>query len=335
MPKLLKAGLIGCGDYLRWEINDLTNSRFFSVKSTFDLDPKKSERIGGLIGASPVSSVDQILDDEEIAIVLIFTPPWARKELFQKAVARGKHIITTKPFGSNLEDARELLGIVSDRVSCSVFYGRSGNASVEMIKKILVNGEIGHLALYKEDWLHHYPVWNDWATDPKKNGGPFMDAMVHNLNKARYLIGSKVADIHYFSDNYAQSLKCNDTEFMKLDFENGASSYLFITWAADLEVFDPTGNDRVHYGIQQMITDKGWYITEEEKEGRSIIKAVKEKEVKMWDVKPLPLNKYDQFSVNLQEGNAQPFDARDALIDMEIMDVAIRSLSHKKELFAV
>lgn len=327
MAVLLKAGLIGCGDYLRWEMDDLTSNKYLKVKSTFDLDRGKSRAIAGKINAYPVDGAGEIFEDPDIKVVLIFTPPWARKDLFAQAVETGKHIITTKPFASSLEDAEELYGMVKDRVNCAVFYGRSGNAPVEMIKKVLDSGEIGHLALYKEDWLHHYPVWNDWATDPEKNGGPFMDAMIHNLNKARYLVGSPVKQIHYFSDNHVQSLSCRDTEFMKLDFQNGASSYLFITWAADLEVFDPTGNDRVHYGIQHLITNRGWYITAEEQHGKVVIKAVKEKEVKTWEVDPLPFTKYDIFSINLQEGLAQPADAGDALIDMQIMDAAVKSLS--------
>ncbi len=153
-----------------------------------------------------------------------------------------------------------------------------------------------------------------------------MDAMVHNLNKARYLIDSQVININYFSDNFAQSLKCRDTEFMKLDFENGAASYLFITWAADLEVFDPTGNDRVHHGIQQLITSEGWFITEKEQDGKPVIKAVKEKEVKTWEVDPLSHTKYDLFSINLQEGKSQDSDASDAIIDMQIMDADVKSL---------
>ncbi|MFW5878063.1 MAG: Gfo/Idh/MocA family protein, partial [bacterium] len=245
MAKVLKAGLIGCGDYLRWEIDPINNSKYFKVKSTYDLDPEKSRKVATRIGAASVDSADAIFDDEEISIVMIFTPPRARKDLFSKAVNHGKHIITTKPFGTSLKDARELKNIVEDKVNCAVFYGRTGNSSVEKIKEILKSGEIGKLALYKEDWLHHYPTWNNWATDMEKNGGPFMDAMIHNLNKSRYLIDSPVKSVQFISENYVQNLKCNDTEFMKIDFENGASSWLFITWAADLEVFDISGNDRV------------------------------------------------------------------------------------------
>jgi predicted dehydrogenase len=324
MKQVLNAGLIGCGDYLRWEIDEINDSKYFKVKSTYDLDSEKSCKIAEQVDAQCVESADEIFDDEEISIVMVFTPPWAREELFRKAVEKGKHIISTKPFGTNLEDARKLQNIIQDSVNCSVFYGRTGNASVEQIKKILDSGEIGKLALYKEDWLHHYPVWNDWATDPEKNGGPFMDAMIHNLNKSRYLIDSPVKNIEFTSENYAQELKCNDTEFMKVDFESGASSWLFITWAADLEVFDPGGNDRVHYGLLHMITDEGWYITEEEKENRMYIKAVKEKAAEIWEVKPLEFTRYDTFSVSLQEGKKQPADYRDALRDMEIMEMVGR-----------
>lgn len=323
MTQQLKAGLIGCGDYLRWEIDELKTTEYLKVKSTFDLDSEKSKNIAGKIGATAVNAEDEIFNDPEIKIVLIYTPPWVRKGLVAKAVENGMHIITTKPFGSNISDAQELYEMVKGKVNCSVFYGRAGNAGAMQIKKVLESGEVGKLALYKEDWLHHYPVWNDWATDPEKNGGPFMDAMIHNLNKSRYFIGDEVEKITYVSENYAQSLKCNDTEFMKIDFKNGASSWLFITWAADLEVFDPTGNDRVHLAPLHMITDRGWYISEEEVDGKPIVKAVKESEVKTWPVETPELNKYDEFSFNLQEGKTQPYDVSDALIDMQIMDKAV------------
>ncbi|MBL7112333.1 MAG: Gfo/Idh/MocA family oxidoreductase [Bacteroidales bacterium] len=332
MNKQLKAGLIGCGDYLRWEIDNLNNSKYFKVKYTFDIDKVKSRTIAGKIGAQPADSDDVIFDDPKIDIVMIFTPPWIRIDLFQKAADSGKHIITTKPLAPNVKDAEKLFNIVHGKVNCAVFYGRTGNANVEKIRQILDSGEIGSLALYKEDWFHHYPTWNDWATDPEKNGGPFMDAMVHNLNKSIYLAGSAVKSINYFSDNFAQSLMCNDTEFMKVNFENGASSYLFITWAADLEVFDPTGNDREHYGILHMITDQGWYITEEETDTGNVIRAKKEAQVKEWIVDPLPYTPYDDVSISIQEGKPQKHDISLALNDIKLLEIASANISEAKEI---
>jgi predicted dehydrogenase len=327
MEKIYKAGLIGCGDYLRWLIGSLNDSKRFKIKSTYDPDRAKRENLARQLSAKPVESEDALFDDKEIDIVLIFTPPWTRIELFTKAVASGKHIITTKPLANSLENAERIVKITGDRVNCAVHYGRTGNASVAAMKRIFASGEIGSLALYKEDWFHHYPTWNNWATDREKNGGPFMDAMIHNLNKARFLTGRKTESICYFSDNHAQTLKCNDTESMKINFAGEVSAHLFITWAADLEVFNPNANEREHYGISHFITKKGWYVQEIARDGNSYIRAHKDKEVKEWKVEPLPYTPYDEFVIHLEKGLEQDASLRMAYEDMLIMDAAIRKMN--------
>ena len=155
-----------------------------------------------------------------------------------------------------------------------------------------------------------------------------MDAMIHNLNKSRYLINSKVDSLNYFSENYAQALKCNDTEFMKVNFENGACSYLFITWAGDLEVYSLEGNEREHYGILHMITHKGWYLTEEEREdGKAIIRARKEHEIKEWEVNPLPHTPYDEVSLSIQRKEPQKYDMDTAVQDIKLLELAAGNLT--------
>ncbi len=324
MEPVYQAALIGCGDYLRWEIDTLNASKHLNVKYTYDTDSAKSEKRAKQLSAKQVQSVDDIFSDETIKVVLVFTPPFAREEYIRKAVESGKHIITTKPLAPNLAAAENLYKMVQNKVNCSVFYGRTGDASADTLKRILDSGEIGQLAIYKEDWFHHYPTWNKWATMKDKNGGPFMDAMVHNLNKSRYLIGSKVKNVVFSSENYAQKLDCNDTEFMQVYFENGSVAYLFITWAADLPVYDPTGNDREHIGIQHLITNQGWYISFTEINGVSSIKAVKEDKVKSWPVVKNALTPYDDYVMNIEKGIAQPFDIKDAIIDIEILNKAYK-----------
>ena len=51
-----------------------------------------------------------------------------------------------------------------------------------------------------------------------------MDAMLHNLNAARYLMGRRVVGRVFFSDDHTHSLACDDTQFLKVDFEQGASA---------------------------------------------------------------------------------------------------------------
>ena len=321
MSTVYPIGILGCGDYLRWEHGNIKKSKRVHAKSLFDPAAERAARYAEFFGTQAVDSADAIFDDDEIQIVLIFTPPWVRKDLVLRAVETGKHIITVKPLAPNLAEATAMVKAVSGKVNCAVFYRRTGNTQVETLKRIFDSGEIGRLALYREDWLHHYPTWNKWATDPAKNGGPFMDAMVHNLNIARYLAGAEATACAFFSDNHAQHLQCNDTESMKVDFEGGASAHLFITWAADLEIYDATKNEREHIDIWYMITDQGWYVT---LDGGNV-KASKDGKVKTWPVKGVPGTPYDRFVEALEAGTDQPCGLVDAWKDIAIMDAAARN----------
>lgn len=313
MSMKYKIGILGCGDFLRWMSNDILSSGQVAVKALFDPDTARAEKYASLLGGSAVKTADEIFNDPEISIVCLFVPPWIRKDMVLKAAAAGKHILATKPLGSNAEDCAEMVKAVGDKVKCGIIYRRTGNAMVETLKGIFDSGVIGKLAVYKQDWLHHYPEWNQWATDPKKNGGPFMDAMIHNLNIARYLMGSPVTACTYFSDNYAHALMCNDTEFMKLDFAVNGSAHLFITWAADLAVYSKDGNDREHIDIFYMITDQGWRVTEGAVDCKPSIIASRDGQTRHWEIKAPAGTQFDRFAASLAQGSALPSDIPDIL----------------------
>lgn len=307
MSKTYQLGIFGCGDFLRWQAGDLKKSKQVQVKSLFDPDRKRAEKFAGDLGGQVVDSPEAIFSDPAIDVVLLFVPPWLRKDLIAKAVSAGKHILATKPLGPKVADCLEMVKAVQGKVRCGLIYRRTGNGMVETLKKIFTGGEIGQLALYKQDWLHHYPQWNQWATDPDKNGGPFMDAMIHNLNIVRYLMGRKALRATFFSDSHAHTLKCNDTEFMKLDFEDRGSAHLFITWAADLAVFSKEGNDREHIDLFYMVTDQGWRVTE----GKGLITASKEGQTKTWPIESPAKSHFDRFADMLDIGGAMPSDLVD------------------------
>ncbi len=308
-----KIGIIGCGDYLRWQSQDLKNSKNVKVKSLFDPDKARSAKFAKDLGGKSVGSSDEILNDKEISIVCVFVPPWIRKDILVKAANAGKHIITTKPLAPSIAECRAMVDAVKkNNVKCGVFYRRTGNSGIETYKRIFSSGKVGKLALYKQDWIHHYPEWNNWATDPEKNGGPFMDAMIHNMNISKYLMGRKPVSCSYFSENFAHpGLKCSDTDFMKLDFEKNGAAHLFITWAADLAVHSRDGNDREHIDIVYMITDKGWRITEAwEKEGFTITASRSGKNMK-WIAKDFKDTTYDRFADSVLKNKPLPSDIPD------------------------
>jgi predicted dehydrogenase len=149
-----------------------------------------------------------------------------------------------------------------------------------------------------------------------------MDAMIHNMNRARYLAGSRPTHVTLFSHDLAHpDLECDDTECMVLEFD-GAVAHLFITWAADLAVYSEEGNDREHIDIIYMVTDQGWRLTELADASGAFIRASRGGDVRDFRAEPLPETGYDAFARSVQTGEPLRRDlvtAREACEDVKLI----------------
>jgi predicted dehydrogenase len=309
----MKLGILGCGDFLRWQEEPLKASTRVTVKAVYDPDRERAERWAERLGATSVSSEDEILADPEVDLVSLFVPPWVRKELFVRAADHGKHLLPTKPLGHTAEACDAMVEAAQrNGVRCGVIYRSTGQPWFDSVKSLLEEGRFGQLALFRQDWIHHYPQWADWALDPKKNGGPFMGTMIHNLNIARYLMGRPMKTATWFSDTLAHpDLPCPDTECLKIDFEGGGVAHLFITWAADLAVHSTEGNYREHIDLLYLVTDQGWHITEESRDDQPFIRASRLGEDEWIEPQPLPATHYDRFAEAVESGAPNPRDLPD------------------------
>ncbi len=301
----LNLAIIGCGDFLRWQADDLKKSTTIQVAALYDPDQARAQKFADQLGGKVIANPDDIFADTSIDVVALFVPPWVRKGLFLKAAAAGKHVIATKPFGSTASECAEMRAAADQGgIKAGVIYSRTGDVWMEAVKDLLDSGRYGRLALYKQDWIHAYPQWNNWATDPDKNGGPFMDAMIHNLNAACYLMDRPVDKTSFFSDRLAHpDMKCADTEAMIVNFVGGGVANLFITWAADLATHSREGNDREHIDLFYLITDKGYRITKEWSSSGRLIVVSREGKTEKLPCPPLGLTSYDAFCAHVGGGS--------------------------------
>jgi predicted dehydrogenase len=322
MDKIFNIGIIGCGDFLRLEKDNLLKTQQAKVVSLFDPATQRAEYYAGLLGGKALASADAIIDDPTIDMVGIFVPPWLRKDLFVRAAQAGKHIIVTKPLANSIEAVDAIVDAATGPARYAVIYNRTNDPVIEQLKQIFASGEIGKLALYRQDWLHHYPQWNKWALDRSKNGGPFIDAMIHNLNSARYLMGRPAMKATFFSDQLAHpEVLSADTESLKLDFQDGGSALLFITWAADMGLYAQDMNDREHIDMFYMITDQGWRVVLEKHDGRPVIAAHRGLDTKRWLPAPIKRTQFDRFIDAIKSGSSLPGDL--ASIEMAADDIRL------------
>ncbi|HEY6552817.1 MAG TPA: Gfo/Idh/MocA family oxidoreductase, partial [Vicinamibacteria bacterium] len=107
--KVYRAGLLGAGDFARIQSPVLLKSHRVKVASVYDPNREAARATAERLGAVAVDSPEAIFGDGAIDVALVYTPPFTRRELVEKAVAAGKEVITTKPLAPSLEDAEAML----------------------------------------------------------------------------------------------------------------------------------------------------------------------------------------------------------------------------------
>ena len=108
MQDQMKIGIIGCGNISRAYFGGAQNTDALEIKSCADVRMEAARAAGGKWGCQAVS-VDDLLADEEIELVINLTVPKAHVEVAIAVLESGKHVYSEKPFGVNIESGRQLL----------------------------------------------------------------------------------------------------------------------------------------------------------------------------------------------------------------------------------
>ena len=87
----------------------------FELVACADLDAAQAEERSRGDTASASLSVDELIADPAIDVVLNLTPPAAHAAVIRDALAAGKHVYTEKPLATELADAAELVAEAARR----------------------------------------------------------------------------------------------------------------------------------------------------------------------------------------------------------------------------
>lgn len=142
----IKVGVIGTGMISSVYLKNLTGTfdNIIEVKAVADLVPELAQKRAEEFQIPNVYSVEELLADPEIEIVLNLTAPAAHAPINLQVLQAGKHVYTEKPFALSREDAEEVLALAESRnllVGCApdTFLG----AGIQTCIKLIDDGWIG------------------------------------------------------------------------------------------------------------------------------------------------------------------------------------------------
>lgn len=153
--------------------------------------------------AHSYGSLEEVLDDETVELVVVNTPIDTHYAYAKKALEAGKHVIVEKTFTNTAEEAAELYELASAKgLQLFVFQNRRYDSDFLTARKLLESGRLGKLveATISYD-IHHPHLRGDGLahTELSNSGGEFNNRGSHITDQALVLFGLPQAVFADFS----------------------------------------------------------------------------------------------------------------------------------------
>ncbi len=311
--KKYKLGVISYNRDIRQEIEVIGQSKFVKSVSLFEHPDVKSMYVmSGKFNL--IDNENRVFDDPDVEVLIFLAPLDMFEKLFKKAISAGKHVAVFNPIAKNIEHAARLKEILDNKSIFSSVLHKSTDENVnEQLKTIFSDDKIGALAIYKIDKFCK-PFYGD---DTRKNDDYLDELLLYYLDKSRYLINGDILSYNFYSQGNGQEKRNQETDFLKINFDNGASAHIFITWTNNVDMYNGYGAEVM--GASYMITKKGWYITIERTNGNKKIKAYKDKQLKEWVIDTPVYTALDTFLKDIGRGKVSKYNIDRAMENLDII----------------
>ena len=255
MNKVFKIGLIGCGHIAETYFRAEKYFNNIKIIKCADINEKASKRCALNFGIKSVT-VNELLKDNEIEIILNLTIPKAHYQISKKALINGKHVYSEKPLAINLNDGKTLLKISKKKKlylgnAPDTFLGGGIQKSKELVEKnIIGNVKLGNAVFAFPGIQSYHPNPEPWFT--KKEGGPVIDmgpyyitALVNLLGPAKKVTGTIIQGQKYRTIGIGPKkgkkfkVECPTTYLSTITFKNNSVIRLTLS-------FDVIAHQRNH-----------------------------------------------------------------------------------------
>jgi predicted dehydrogenase len=294
-------------------------------------------------------SVEEMLQQADIELVIINTPVQTHYEYAKKALEAGKNIIVEKPFTVNVSEAEELVQLAEEKgLFLSVYQNRRFDRDFLQVQKILNDQKIGNIkeAEIRFDRFRTIPSGKQHKESPDQVGS----GSLHDLGS--HLVDQAVQYFGYPEKLFADVFSMKGKEFANDYFE------ILLFYKNDLRVRLKSSvfSKEAHYAYT-IHGDKGTFLQErtDNQENELVAGAIPEYG-KEW-AEPLKgtdgilnvlhenseteriltsseagnyMNYYQQIYEHIVFGYALPSPGKEVIQNMKIIDASLKSANEER-----
>jgi predicted dehydrogenase len=184
-------GIIGCGNISSAYLKAAKVFPMLDVRALADVNPAAAEARGKEFDIRAMS-VDSLLADPAIEIVVNLTGPKAHVEVGRAAVAKGKHVHSEKPLGVTVAEARKLVdAAAANNVRLGAAPDTFLGGAHQTCRKLIDQGAIGQPLAGTAFFM--CPGHERWHPSPAfyylAGGGPMLDMGPYYITALVNLLG--------------------------------------------------------------------------------------------------------------------------------------------------
>ena len=209
---MTRIGLLGVGYLGKIHLKLLKASSDFKLVGFYDPDKKVADSISAEYEVKSFTSIESLM--REVDALDIVTPTLSHFDCAKRAIENGKHLFIEKPVTQTLDEARQLVSLLSDRPD--------------------LKAQVGHVERYNPAYLsvsdtplnpmfiegHRLAMYNPRGTDVPV----VLDLMIHDLDIVLSIVKSPVR--HISASGVAVISETSDIANARIEFENGCVANL-------------------------------------------------------------------------------------------------------------
>ena len=295
--------------------------------------------------AKSYKTLDEVLSDNDVALVVVNTPTSTHFEYASKALLAGKHVVVEKAFTTNASEAQQLDALArKQKLKLTVYQNRRWDSDFLTIKKVVEEKDLGEIVEVSISYDRFNPGLSPklHRESPGPGSGNLLDLGPHCLDQALVLFGMPqqlFADIRTCRtgsqvDDYFEILlyypklrvRLHSSYFVK---EGGPGYMLQGTKGSFLKNRVDVQERQLKGGMKP--NEKGFGVEDEADHG--ILNVESGGDSSRTKVKSLPGNYgrfYEMLHAAMTKNEPVPVTPEDGIRVMKMIDAAIESSRSKK-----
>jgi scyllo-inositol 2-dehydrogenase (NADP+) len=169
-------GLIGYGAIAQAHAASITATPGLRLAGVCDVSEERRTQAARDWSVRTHARTEQLLEDPEVGLVVVGTPPSIHADSVMAALRAGKHVVCEKPFALRVEEVDRMIDAAAAReLVLTVFQSRRWDPDYLALRDVVRSGRIGE-AFYMESFIggHDHPC-DFWHSHEPISGGTIYD----------------------------------------------------------------------------------------------------------------------------------------------------------------